>query len=217
MKRIFLTILLFTSVAFAQNYERAKIWDKEIEFFAEIDRRQNPPKDAILFVGSSSIRGWHNLRQSFPKLNVINRGFGGSRLEDVNYYFDKIVAPYNPKIAVLYAGENDVNEGVAPELVLESFRQFSARFRAKFPKIKLVCISLKPSPARWKLADKFMQTNNLIKAEIAKDKRAIFVDVWAAMLGANGEPLPEIFQNDKLHLNEKGYEIWRKILEKHLK
>ena len=210
-------ILIFTFISFAQTYERAKIWDKEIDYFADIDRRQNPPKDGILFVGSSSIRGWYNLRQSFPKLNVINRGFGGSRLEDVNYYFDKIVTPYNSKIVVLYAGENDVNEGIAPETVLESFRKFSTMFRAKFPKSKLIFVSIKPSPSRWKIADKFKQANNLIKTEIAKDKRAVFVDVWSTMLGTNGEPLPEIFKGDKLHLNEKGYEIWRKVLEKHLK
>lgn len=221
MKRVFFIALLFCAFfitpSFAQTYMRAKIWDKEIDYFADIDRRQNPPKDGILFVGSSSIRGWYNLRQSFPKLNVINRGFGGSRLEDVNYYFDKIVTPYNAKIVVLYAGENDVNDGIAPEMVLEIYRQFMKKFRAKFPKSKLIYVSIKPSPARWKIADKFQQANNLIKTEIAKDKRAVFVDVWSPMLNANGEPLPEIFQGDKLHLNEKGYEIWHKVLEKHLK
>ncbi len=86
--------------------------------FAEIDRKQTPPENAVLFVGSSSIRMWENLRTSFPNLKVINRGFGGSRLEDVNHYFDQIVAPYKPKTIVLYAGENDVNDGIAPETVV---------------------------------------------------------------------------------------------------
>src|SRR5688500_3758063 len=93
----------------AQTYDRQKLWDKEIEAFAEIDRKQTPPPNPILFVGSSSVRMWTNLRSSFPRLKVINRGFGGSRFEDVNYYFDRIVTPYNPKTIVLYAGENDIN------------------------------------------------------------------------------------------------------------
>lgn len=215
--KILLLLLLCAAFAAAQTYDRAKIWDKEINAFAEIDQRQTPPENAVLFVGSSSIRGWRNVRQSFPKLKVINRGFGGSRLEDVNHYFDKIVAPYNPKTIVLYAGENDVNEGVAPETVAENYRKFAAMVRAKFPKTKIFYVSVKPSPSRWKIADKFNQTNDLIKTEIAKDKQAEFVDVWTAMLGTNGEPLPEIFQADNLHLNEKGYAIWQKILEKKLK
>ena len=146
-----------------------------------------------------------------------NRGFGGSRLEDVNFYFDRIVVPYNPKTIVLYAGENDVNEGVAPETVLENYRKFAELAHDKFPKSKLLYLSLKPSPSRWQINDKFRKTNDLIKAEIAKDKRVEFVDVWSPMLGANGEPKPEIFLEDKLHMNERGYAIWREVLAKYLK
>lgn len=220
MKRLLFLITFASVFAFsvvAQTYDRAKIWDAEINSLTEIDQKQTPPKDAVLFVGSSSMRLWKNLRTSFPQINVINRGFGGSRLEDVNYYFDRIVAPYNPKTIVLYAGENDVNDGIAPEKVLADFRQFSKLVRTKFPKAKLLYVSLKPSPSRWKLADNFRKTNELIKNEIAKDKRAKFIDVWSVMLGGNGEPKAEIFIEDKLHMNEKGYAIWREILVKELK
>ena len=200
----------------AQTYDRQNLWDKEINAFAEIDRKQTPPANAVLFVGSSSIRMWTNLRSSFPRIKVINRGFGGSRLEDVNYYFDKIVTPYNPKTIVLYAGENDLDEGIAPEKVLEQYRNFAAMVSLKFPKTTVLYISLKPSPARWKMADKFKQTNALIKAEIQKDYRVQFVDVWTPMLDEKGEPKSEIFLEDKLHLNEKGYTIWRGILQRYL-
>lgn len=210
-------ILFFANFVAAQNYDREKIWEKEINAFAEIDRRQTPPENAVLFVGSSSIRMWENLRMSFPNLKVINRGFGGSRLEDVNHYFDKIVAPYKPKTIVLYAGENDVNEGITPETLLESYRQFSKMVHEKLPKTKIIYVSIKPSPSRWKIADKFQKANELIKAEIAKDKRAKFVDIWTPMLGANGEPMPDIFVGDNLHMNEKGYAIWTKILDKYFK
>lgn len=220
MKRLLFLITfasVFAFVVSAQTYDRAKIWDSEINSLTEIDQKQTPPKDAVLFVGSSSMRLWKNLRTSFPQINVINRGFGGSRLEDVNFYFDRIVAPYNPKTIVLYAGENDVNDGIAPEKVLADFRQFSQLVRAKFPKAKLLYVSLKPSPSRWKLADNFRKTNELIKAEILKDKRAKFINVWSVMLDGNGEPKDELFVADKLHMNEKGYAIWRDILVKELK
>ncbi len=213
----FITIFLFAAHSNAQTNEREKLWENEINAFAEIDRKQTPPENAVLFVGSSSIRFWENLRQSFPDLKVINRGFGGSRLEDVNFFFDKIVLPYKPKTIVLYAGENDVNDGIAPETVAENYRKFSKMVRDKLPKTKIFYVSLKPSPSRWKLADNFRKTNELIKAEIAKDKNAKFVDVWTAMLNEKGEPMPDIFVGDNLHMNEKGYAIWRGVLEKYLK
>ena len=214
---IFSTFIFALFVSAQKNYDRAQLWDAEINALTEIDLKQTTPKNAVLFVGSSTIRLWKSLRDDFPDFTFINRGFGGSRLEDVNFYFDRIVAPYHPKTIVLYAGENDVNEGVAPEKVLTDYRKFSELIRAKFPKAKLLYISLKPSPSRWNLAESFRKTNDLIKTEIAADKRARFVDVWAAMLNEKGEPKPEIFLEDKLHLNEKGYEIWREVLAKSLK
>ncbi len=212
-----LVILLSAAFAPAQTYDREPLWEKEIAAFAEIDRKQTPPENAVLFVGSSSIRMWENLRTSFPKLKVINRGFGGSRLEDVNHYFNQIVAPYRPKTIVLYAGENDLNDGIAPETVAENYRKFAVMVHETMPRTKVIYVSVKPSPSRWKSAEQFRRTNELIKAQTEKDKHAEFVDVFNPMLGANGEPLTDIFREDNLHLNEKGYLIWQKILEKVLK
>lgn len=219
MKKSILALLIsiiFASGLKAQIYDRQQLWDKEINAFAEIDRNQPPPADAVLFVGSSSIRMWTNLRSNFPRMKVINRGFGGSRLEDVNHYFDKIVTPYKPKIIVLYAGENDVHEGIAPEKVLEQYRNFAAMVSQKLPKTTVLYISIKPSPSRWQMADKIRRTNALIKAESEKDYRTQFVDVFSPMLNEKGEPKAEIFLADRLHLNEKGYAIWRRILQRYL-
>lgn len=212
-----LIILLFSTTYLAQTYKRAELWDKEIDSLTAIDKKQTPPEKAVLFVGSSSIRLWTNLHESFPKLKFINRGFGGSHLADVNYYFERLVTPYNPRIIVLFAGENDTWDDVAPVKVASDYRNFSQMVRQKFPKTKIIYISLKPSPSRKTKFDKFLQTNELIKSEISKDKRAVFVDVFSAMLDAKGQPQPELFVADMLHMNEKGYAIWRGLLEKHLK
>lgn len=215
---LFFAIILISALfAQAQTYDRAKMWDAEINSLTEIDVRQNPPKNPVLFVGSSSMRLWRNLRESFPNLNVINRGFGGSRLEDTNYYFDRIVMPYNPRIVVLYAGENDINDGITPEKLANDYKKFAELMHQKLPKAKIIYVSMKPSPSRWKLADNFRQANNLIKTEIAKDKHAVFIDVWSAMLDAKGEPRPELFQADMLHMKENGYAIWKGLLQKYLK
>lgn len=221
MKQLLLAVLLalaaFSYAALAQKYERADLWQKEIDAFAEIDRRQTPPADAILFVGSSSMRKWESLRRDFPKANVVNRGFGGSHIEDVNYFFDQTVTPFQAKKIFFYAGENDVTAGKTPERVLEDFKRFAALAAEKSPRAKIYFISLKPSPSRWNLREKFQQTNALIKAEIEKMKRVEFVDVWSAMLDEKGEPKAEIFIEDRLHLNQKGYDIWRAVLARYVK
>ena len=200
-----------------QNYDREALWHEEIDAFALIDRLQTPPENAVLFVGSSSFRLWENLRESFPHLKIINRGFGGSQLPDVNHYFANIVLPYRPQTIVLYGGDNDLGEGATPEKVAEDYQQFAAMTHDQLPAAQILYISPKPSPARWHLAANYRRTNALIRAQIEADERAQFVDVFNAMLNAAGAPLAELFVEDELHMNAQGYEIWRRVLLPYLK
>lgn len=209
---VFFLILLCLSAAAAQTYDREKMWEADMNRFAEIDRAQSPPDDAILFVGSSSIRMWETLRRDFPGFKVINRGFGGSQFEDVNHFAERIVAPYRPKKIVVYVGENDIDAKQTPENVLEDFRTFVAFRDKNLPGTPVVFISLKPSILRWNMWPEMKKANDLIKAEAGKHKRVEFADLAAKMLGADGRPLPDIFIADNLHMNAKGYAIWRENL-----
>lgn len=221
MKVIFFNAVLFVLLGVfalsAQTYDRAKMWEADIKRFAEIDRTQTPPDDAILFVGSSSIRLWENLRTDFPQFKVINRGFGGSQFEDVNYFFDKIVPPYKPKKIVLYVGENDIDAKQTAENILEDFKTFVALRDKNLPNVPLVFISLKPSILRWQMWSEMNKANELIKTEIKNHKRIKFADLASKMLGADGKPLPNIYVADNLHMNADGYKIWKENLLPFLK
>ncbi len=221
IRSVFFTLFLFmTSAAVGQvsePYTRAAGWEKEIAAMEEIDRRQSPPENAILFTGSSSIRMWSSLGNDFPSIKFINRGFGGSHLEDLVHFAPRIVLPYKPKIIVVYSGENDIEVGQSAENVLADFKAFVG-FRDKFlPRTPIVYISMKPSILRWSKWPEMKRGNDLIKAEIAKHKRIRFADLASKMLGPDGRPLPDIFLADNLHLNAKGYAIWKEHLAPFLK
>jgi lysophospholipase L1-like esterase len=210
---LFVLLISLQITAFSQNdYSRAHLWEKEINAFAEFDKKEFLPKNGILFVGSSSIRGWRSLREDFPDFHPINRGFGGSHFEDLNFYAEQIVFPYKPKLIVLYAGENDIVAGKSIEQVFNDFKKFVLMVRQKLPKTRLIFVSLKPSPSRWEFTPKFKELNDLIKTETEKDKRLLYVDVWSPMLTADGQPKSDIFLGDKLHMNAAGYKIWREAL-----
>lgn len=215
---IFILAISFQTNNFAQaKYPRAHLWAKEVTAFIDSDKNEFPKKSKILFVGSSSIRGWRTLQKDFPEFYTINRGFGGSHLEDVNFYAGQIVFPYNPKLIVLYAGENDIVAGTSAESVFDEFKKFVLMTHKNLPKTRIIVISAKPSPARWEFSSKFKELNNLIEIETMNDKRLQFVSVWSPMLEANGEPKKEIFQTDRLHINAKGYRIWRETLLPHIR
>lgn len=214
---VVITSLVSAAAAQAEPYTREKGWEKEIASMLEADVRQTPPPNPVVFTGSSSIRMWTSLRQDFPHLNVINRGFGGSHLEDLVFFAPKIVLPYKPKKIVVYSGENDIEVGQSAENALADFKAFVDLRDKHLPRVPIVYISMKPSVLRWAKWPEMKKANELIQAEAARKKDVIYVDISRAMLGPDGKPKPELFLADGLHMNAAGYAIWQKILLPYLK
>lgn len=192
---------------------------KEIKGFQKQDSLKTPKSKSILFIGSSSFTYWTDVSDYFPGYPIINRGFGGSTLADLLRYQDFIVYPYQPKQVVVYCGENDfgASDTVTVNTVVNRFKQLFWDIRIRLPRVPITYVAMKPSPSRRKLLPKFIEANAQIAAFLSKQKRASFVDVYPKMLNAEGEPMPEIFKSDSLHMNEKGYAIWQSAMKSYLK
>ncbi len=214
---VLLASVAWPRLASAQSSPGESKWEKEIKAFEERDRTNAPPKKAVLFIGSSSIRLWKTLAQDFPKAKVINRGFGGSQISDSVEFAERIVFPYRPRLIVFYAGGNDINAGKSPEQVFADFKAFAEKVRAGLPKTKIAYISSAPNPARWAQIEKVRTLNQLIADYIKRNKKLAYIDVHTRMLGPDGQPLPDIYVADKLHMNAKGYAIWAEVVGRYLK
>jgi lysophospholipase L1-like esterase len=213
---LLLTLYLGCLTTLQAQQKQAPFW-KEIQAFKRQDSLQQPPKQAILFVGSSSFKMWDNMQEMFPAHQLINRGFGGSNLLDLKLYLNDIVFPYEPRQIVIYSGENDIASGTVD--AKEVVRRFDAVFtaiREKLPQVPVVFVSIKPSPSRAQYLPVMQEANALIKYYLQKRQHTAFVDVYQPMLTAAGKPRPEIFISDNLHLNQQGYQIWHKAIEPHL-
>src|SRR5215213_861478 len=187
-------------------------WEPEIRAFEDADRQSPPPTGGIVFAGSSSIRLWKTVARDFAGLPVLNRGFGGSQIREVTAFADRIVIPYRPRLIVFYCGSNDVVSGRAVPDVVGDLRAFVGKIHAALPQTRLIYISVAPNPARWHLKDAWRDLNERTRAYTRTDGRLSFVDIWSEMLGASGEPRPELFVEDQLHMNERGYAIWARVL-----
>ena len=190
-------------------------WEDTIKKFKEQDIKNPPPQHAVLFVGSSSIVGW-DTKKWFPDIKNINRGFGGSQINDSWYYAEDIIIPYHPKTIVFYAGDNDTADGKPPEMIFVNFKAFALKVRNALPDTKLVCISIKPSIQRWNIWPKMQQANKLISDYCAKQENMVFVDVSKVMLDSSGKPIKDIFSPDGLHMNPKGYERWTALVRPYI-
>ena len=187
-------------------------WVKDINTFMRSDSTNPPPTNAVVFVGSSSIRMWKTLAEDFPGNLVINRGFGGSQIIDSVVFADRIVIPYAPRVVVFYAGGNDINAGKHPNQLLDEFKQFARNVNKALPATKIFYVSIAPNPKRWHQIDRVQEANRLIQDYCKQGKQLHFINVYPEMLGPDGLPKPDIFLADRLHMNAKGYAIWREMI-----
>ncbi|GAA5072214.1 SGNH/GDSL hydrolase family protein [Lysobacter panacisoli] len=186
-------------------------FEADIAAFEQADALVRRMPGSVVFVGSSSIRLWDSLHDDFPGVALINRGFGGSRVRDSTYYADRIVAPYQPRAVVFYAGDNDLFEGRTPLQVRDDFVSFVERVREAQPGLPIAFIAIKPSPSRAALLPKVREANARVRA-YAKDHDVAYLDVYLPMLDAQGQPREELFVEDGLHLNASGYAIWTGVV-----
>jgi lysophospholipase L1-like esterase len=183
-----------------------------IAAFEAEDKAAMPPKCATLFVGSSSIRYWKTLKEDFPDRTVINRGFGGSTVWEVDAYFSRVVTPYHPKEIVFYAGDNDLSAGRTPDDVYADFAAFMRLKDQQLGKTPVYFISVKPSKLRWNMQLQMTEVNARVR-ELAEGRDdLLLIDVVRPMLGPDGKP-KDIFVEDNLHMTPEGYAIWTPVVK----
>ncbi|MCP5524181.1 MAG: hypothetical protein H7A46_21820 [Verrucomicrobiales bacterium] len=201
--------LWVTAAGWAQDPTR---FEADIQAFERADVANPPPSAPAVFTGSSSIRGWPDLPGAFADYPVLNRGFGGSEMSDLLYYFDRVVAAYEPTLVVAYEGDNDLASGKSVARVVADYETFVARCRSTMPRTGVCLLAVKPSPSRASLLEAQRAVNTALAAMAADDPAVEFVDVFTPMLDNNGQPRPELFQSDMLHMKPAGYDIWEALM-----
>lgn len=215
MLRYGLMMMVLLSAVSALGEKKVSKWEKDIQRFEEIDKKNPPKKESVLFLGSSSIRMW-KLDKWFEGKAYINRGFGGSEISDSIEFMDRIVIPYKPKTIVFYAGDNDISKGKTAERVFKDYQTFVEKVHRELPNTRVLFVAIKPSISRWKLSGEMKKANDMIAKYSEKDKRLSYVDIWTPMLNEEGKPAKKWFIKDNLHLSEAGYELWTGIVKKEL-
>ncbi|HZV34777.1 MAG TPA: GDSL-type esterase/lipase family protein [Verrucomicrobiae bacterium] len=216
MKKYISILLLFllSTALFAQTNQAAIKWKNDIAQYDREDKTNPPPKHAIEFIGSSTIRFWKTLPQDFPGKPVFDRGFGGSQIDEATALADRLIFPYEPRIIVFYSGDNDLAAGKSPERVFADFQKFVKTVHEHLPDTVIDVISIKPCQSRWKLKDKVMTVNADIKA--MHDPKLHYIDIVPLMLDEDGKPKADMFKPDGLHPSQKCYEQWAEKIRPYL-
>ena len=210
----FLFGILLINSAFCQNPNR---FQNEIDRFKADTTDYTAINDLVLFTGSSSIRFWTDVQKDFPDLHVINTGFGGSHMSDLLYYADTVILHYRPVLIFIYEGDNDLADGKKPGEILMDAGKLIRLIRQNLPRSTICFILPKPSILRWNLKDTYLDFNHKLKGFTVQFPNVCCIDVWDRMIGADGNPRRDIFLEDGLHMNRKGYALWKDLVGKFLK
>lgn len=205
-------LLALIILALNLNAQDPNRFSNQIEEIVQKEHHLDPGKKLLLFTGSSSIRMWNDIQDYFPGFNVINNGFGGSHFSDLIYFYNKLIPSYQPDILFIYEGDNDIASNKKPRAVAKEAKFVISKIRRDLPGTKIVLISPKPSIVRWDMRKEYQALNRKLKRLANKTDKVEFADVWTAMLDEHGNVLQDVFLDDNLHMNKKGYDIWAKVL-----
>ncbi len=211
----FLLALLLTGAAILQSAAQ-----DPARFQGEVDRlkaenaSQSDSGELVLFTGSSSIRLWEGLKTDFPGVNLVNTGFGGSHMSDLLFYADLLIVRYHPAKVIVYEGDNDIEYGTSVDSIISQAGKLVALIHSKQPGARIWFLSAKPSLARWRLSGDYLTLNESLRKFARRTRGVRYINIWKLMLDAEGKPRQELFLDDGLHLNRKGYEIWREAVGK---
>jgi lysophospholipase L1-like esterase len=214
MKKLLIVLVLATTYAAAQDVAP---FAEEVEAIQKkYDSHWDVSKETIVFTGSSSIRIWHNLQERFPEHQIINSGFGGSQASDLLWYSQELILRFRPKKVFIYEGDNDISAGKRPKEIMKDISGIISKIGAQNAMTEIVLIAAKPSIARWNLKRYYKRLNRKFRKLSRRDVQINYADVWKPMLDRR-KVKEDIFIEDGLHMNAKGYEIWFKTITPFLK
>ncbi|HLP73423.1 MAG TPA: glycerophosphodiester phosphodiesterase family protein [Bacteroidales bacterium] len=215
---LILILLIFAACSPVKKYQstpEVQGWEDDIRKFEQLDETEKYPGNSILFTGSSSIRLWSTLEKDMAPYNVIQRGFGGSKLSDFAVYARRIVDPH-PCSAVVIFIANDITgseNDKTPAEVAALFKYSLSLIRKTHPSTPVFWIEVTPTPLRWKAWPKIREANSMIQDFCRKHENTYFISTSTEFLNPEGTPIRQYFRDDKLHLNEEGYKVWSGIIK----
>lgn len=213
--QLFLILFFILLSITAAGQDASRFQEEILEIQKKYDTLWDNSKETIVFTGSSSIRLWKDLQESFPKHQIVNSGFGGSQASDLLAYTNELILQYNPGKVFIYEGDNDINDNKRPKDVISIFKEIISKIKDAKPETLIVIISAKPSLARWHLKRKYKSLNRRFNRLCKKDQSLDYANIWNIMLDKK-KLRQDIFIEDGLHLNSKGYELWDQIISNYI-
>lgn len=190
-------------------FEKAQKWDKDIDALRKANATDSDA-NAVLFLGSSSIRMWKSISEDIAPIKPIRRGYGGAKYCDLAIYTPALVRGLQFKAAAIFIG-NDITgsqHDKTPEEVARLSRIVIQAVRSEVSDVPILLISVTATPSRFKHWPRIREVNRALENLARSERNVSFLETQSHYLNEKQEPKPEYFVKDMLHQNEAGYKVW---------
>ena len=174
----------------------------------------------IIFLGNSISDGgeWHEL---FGDSRMKNRGISGDVTEGILFRL-KMITRLKPAKIFLLIGINDLARGKSTEYILNNYRKIVTQIQSESPGTQLYVQSILPVNEAFNQfrnhcnkTDSVLVINKSLQ-QMAEEMDYTFVDIFTPF-SDHDKKLRKDLTEDGLHLNGRGYQVWRNELKKHVK
>ena len=195
-----------------------KKWSEDIAAFDELNRTESNPDDAILFIGSSSIRRWSTMAIDMAPYRTIRRGYGGAKFTDMAVFVDRLVSPHRYRAIVMFVGNGVVGnpDDHTPDQIETLARHIVTVSQQHQPDAPFFLIEITPCEKRFDAWGKIRAVNARLREIALSTPNTYFIPTASHYLKSDGTPRAELFVEDKLHLSEAGYDLWSTLIRRRL-
>ena len=195
-----------------------KKWAESIEDFDRLNREEPDPSDAILFIGSSSIRRWSTMATDMAPYRTIRRGYGGAKYTDMAVFAERLISPHQYRAIVMFVGNGVVGkeDDHTPNQIESLARHIVGVSHRHQPGAPFFLIEITPCEKRWDAWPKIRAVNARLREIALSTPDTYFIPTASHYLDTGGKPRPELFVEDRLHLSEAGYQLWSTLIRRRI-
>ena len=196
------------------------IWKDNLEDAVVAYEKEDAPKGQIVFYGPSNFTRWSAAYGHTPVRDavkgksgaecVVNRGFGSSCAEHQLYYYPRLVRPLEPKVLVYSFHGNGGAFGYSVEETWELAQRVIAYALTDFPDIRIYLCSPNPQRDEPKATDvrNRERISSWARHFAEETPNCYFID----MMNYDGFKRNDIYVEDGIHFNQKGYDIYAELM-----
>ena len=177
-------------------------------------------ENEIIFLGNSITEGGH-WSELFPDKNAINRGISGDVTDGILNRLEEVTSS-NPRKIFLMIGTNDLARGRSVSYVSNHCRKIVENILSVSGGTEIYIQSV--LPVNPTIGGKFsgdkskkneiLAVNKNIKS-MAKELGVIYINLHGPFSNSRGFLKPQ-YTHDGLHLSDKGYLKWKKVIQKYV-